>query len=81
MKGAMYCPLIFGADKTMMSVATGHIEYHPPYLLLGNVFNSVQQAHWNAVVPIGFLAISKCTSSPFQLVHGWLGNSSWLQIW
>ncbi|KAG5650666.1 hypothetical protein H0H81_011456 [Sphagnurus paluster] len=26
---------------------------------LGNVHNSVRRAHWNAVVPIGFLAIPK----------------------
>ena len=60
----MYCPLIYCADKTTVSVATGHVEYHPLYLLLGNVFNSVRQAHRNAVVPIGFLAIPKCMLSP-----------------
>jgi len=30
--GAMYCPIILGSDKTTVSVATGHIEYHPLYL-------------------------------------------------
>lgn len=60
----MYCPLIYGADKTTVSVATGHVEYHPLYLSLGNVFNSVRRAHRNAVVPIGFLAIPKCMLSP-----------------
>ena len=59
-KGAMYCPLIYGADKTTVSVATGQVEYHPLYLSLGNVFNTIRRAHRNAVVPIGFLAIPKC---------------------
>ena len=58
-KGAMYCPIILGADKTTVSVATGHVEYHPLYLLIGNVHNTVRRAHCNAVVPIRFLAIPK----------------------
>ncbi|KAF8876420.1 hypothetical protein BD779DRAFT_1613320 [Infundibulicybe gibba] len=57
--GAMYCPIILGADKTTVSVATGHVEYHPLYLSIGNVHNTVRRAHRNAVVPIGFLAIPK----------------------
>ncbi|KAF8806288.1 hypothetical protein BYT27DRAFT_7191619 [Phlegmacium glaucopus] len=31
-KGTLYCPIILGADKTTVSVATGHVEYHPLYL-------------------------------------------------
>ncbi|KAF8808375.1 hypothetical protein BYT27DRAFT_7222884 [Phlegmacium glaucopus] len=58
-KGAMYCPIILGADKTTVLVATGHVEYHPLYLSIGNVHNTVRRAHRNAVVPIGFLAIPK----------------------
>ncbi|KAF7983491.1 hypothetical protein HWV62_21806 [Athelia sp. TMB] len=57
--GAMYCGVIAGADKTTVSVATGHVEYHPLYLSISNVHNSVRRAHRNAVVPIGFLAIPK----------------------
>ncbi|KAF5386701.1 hypothetical protein D9615_002102 [Tricholomella constricta] len=57
--GAMYCPIILGSDKTTVSVATGHVEYHPLYISIGNVFNSVRRAHRNAVVPVGFLAIPK----------------------
>ena len=58
-EGALYCPIILGADKTTVSVATGHIEYHPLYMSLGNIHNTVRRAHRNAVAPIGFLAIPK----------------------
>ncbi|KAF5378335.1 hypothetical protein D9615_008783 [Tricholomella constricta] len=58
-RGAMYCPIILGSDKTTVSVATGHVEYHPLYLSIGGVYNTVRRAHRNAVVPIGFLAIPK----------------------
>jgi hypothetical protein len=60
-QGAMYCPIILGADKTTVSVATGHVEYHPLYFSIGNVHNTIRRAHRNAVVPIGFLAIPKST--------------------
>ena len=58
-EGALYCPIILGADKTTVSVAMGHVEYHPLYLSLGNIHNTVRRTHRNAVVPIGFLAIPK----------------------
>ena len=56
----MYCPIILGSDKTTVSVATGHVEYHPLYLSIGNPYNTVRRAHRNAVIPIAFLAIPKC---------------------
>lgn len=56
----MIVPVILGADKTTVSVATGHVEYHPVYLTIGNVTNETRRAHRNAVIPIGFLAIPKC---------------------
>ena len=40
-KGAMYCPIILGSDKTTVSVATGQVEYHPLYLSIGNPHNTV----------------------------------------
>ncbi|KAJ2911359.1 hypothetical protein MD484_g9055, partial [Candolleomyces efflorescens] len=58
-EGCMLCPVILGSDKTTVSVATGHVEYHPLYLSIGNIHNTVRRAHRNAVVPIGFLAIPK----------------------
>ncbi|KAI0291177.1 hypothetical protein B0F90DRAFT_1824164 [Multifurca ochricompacta] len=48
-----------GSNKTTVSVATGHVEYHPLYLSIGNIHNTVRRAHRNAVVPIAFLAIPK----------------------
>lgn len=58
------CPIILGSDKTTVSVMTGNVEYHPIYLSIGNVHNSIRRAHRNAVVPIGFLAIPKSTYFP-----------------
>ena len=52
-------PLILGSDKTLASNATGLNEFHPLYVSLGNVKNSVRRAHRDAVIPIGFLAIPK----------------------
>jgi len=56
-------PLILGSDKTTVSVATGHTEYHPLYLSIGNICNSVRRAHRNGVVLVGFLAIPKSVSA------------------
>ncbi|KAF9499199.1 hypothetical protein BDN71DRAFT_1384458 [Pleurotus eryngii] len=58
-KGAIYCPIITGSDKTTVSVATGQVEYHPGYLSIGNVHNNVRRAHCGAVVPFIFFAIPK----------------------
>ncbi|KAJ3793844.1 hypothetical protein GGU11DRAFT_748543 [Lentinula aff. detonsa] len=57
--GATLVPIILGADKTTVSVATGHVEYHPLYLTIGNITNEARHGHRNAVIPIGFLAIPK----------------------
>ncbi|KAG1903540.1 uncharacterized protein F5891DRAFT_977657 [Suillus fuscotomentosus] len=59
--GSTFVPLIMGSNKTIVSVATGHTEYHPLYLLIGNIFNSVRRTHRNGVVLVGFLAIPKST--------------------
>lgn len=61
----MYCPLILASDKTTVSVATGNVEYHPLYLSVGFVHNSVRRGHRNAVLPIGFLAIPKSKFSEY----------------
>ena len=52
--------IVLGSNKTTVSVATGHVEYHPLYLSIGNIHNSVRRAHRNSVTPIAFLAIPKC---------------------
>ncbi|KAG2360595.1 hypothetical protein BDR07DRAFT_1451925 [Suillus spraguei] len=56
-----FMPLIIGSYKMTVSVATGHTEYHPLYMSIGNIFNSTQCAHHNGVVLVGFLAIPKTT--------------------
>ncbi|KAG1727187.1 uncharacterized protein EDB91DRAFT_1254011 [Suillus paluster] len=57
--GSMYIGVILGSDKTTVSIATGHVEYHLLYLSIGNPHNCIRQAHCNAVTSIGFLAIPK----------------------
>ncbi|KAF9063580.1 hypothetical protein BDP27DRAFT_1202988, partial [Rhodocollybia butyracea] len=79
--GAMYCPIILGADKTTVSVSTGHVEYHPLYLSIGNLHNSARRGHCNGVVPIGFLAIPKAdrkydSDSKFRMFKKQLYHSS-----
>jgi hypothetical protein len=58
--GAMLLTIILGADKTTILITTGHTEYHPAYLLLGNLDNSMCHGHQDLVIPIAFLAIPKC---------------------
>lgn len=55
----MFAPIIFGSDKTTVSVATGNNEYYPLYAGIGNAQNHVRHAHRNAVAVIAFLAIPK----------------------
>ncbi|KAH9178034.1 hypothetical protein EDB89DRAFT_2112020 [Lactarius sanguifluus] len=57
--GSMFVPIIAGSDKTTVSVATGHQEYHPVYVSLGNIINTARRGHGNGVVPIAFLPIPK----------------------
>lgn len=57
----MFVPVIIGTDKTTVSVATGHQEFHPVYGGIMNTTNSVRRAHSEAIVPVAFLAIPKGT--------------------
>ncbi|KIL57076.1 hypothetical protein M378DRAFT_1031569 [Amanita muscaria Koide BX008] len=57
--GSMFVPIILGSDKTTVSVATGHTEYYPLYLSIGNLHNNIRRAHRGGVMLIGFLAIAK----------------------
>lgn len=59
----MLFPIILGADKTTVSVATGHQEFHPVYMSAGNIHNDMRRAHRESIVPIAFLAIPKGTST------------------
>jgi hypothetical protein len=58
-KGAMSCGIIYGSDKTTVSVATGQNEYWPLYETITSVTNATRRAQGGAVVLIGFLAIPK----------------------
>ncbi|KAF8985645.1 hypothetical protein BDQ17DRAFT_1494815 [Cyathus striatus] len=55
----MFIPIIAGSDKTTVSVATGHQEYHPVYMSPGNLTNMTCQSHGNAVLPVASLPIPK----------------------
>ena len=57
--GAMLVPVIAGSDKTTVSVATGHQEYHPVYISPGILTNTARCGHGNAVLPVAFLPIPK----------------------
>jgi hypothetical protein len=53
----MFVPIILGSDKTTVSVATGHNQYWPVYMSIGNIHNNVRRAHRNGLVLLGFLAV------------------------
>jgi len=55
----MFVPVVLGSDKTMVLVVTGHTEYYPLYISLGNIHNNVRRAHRDAVTILAFLAIPK----------------------
>ncbi|KAF8264717.1 hypothetical protein EI94DRAFT_1549830, partial [Lactarius quietus] len=57
--GAMFAPVVLGSDKTTVSVATRQNDFYLLYTTLGNVDNSLQWAHHEAVSLISFLSIPK----------------------
>ncbi|KAJ7612392.1 hypothetical protein DFH06DRAFT_1345137 [Mycena polygramma] len=59
--GATFVPVIAGSDKTTVSVATGHQEYHPVYASPGVLTGVARRAHGNGVLPVAFLPIPKTT--------------------
>ncbi|KAJ7150481.1 hypothetical protein C8R43DRAFT_1127959 [Mycena crocata] len=61
MHGAVYVPVVAGSDKTTVSVATGHQEYHPVYVSPGVITGIARRAHGNGVLPGAFLPITKTT--------------------
>ncbi|KAG1843999.1 hypothetical protein C8R48DRAFT_750910 [Suillus tomentosus] len=85
MHKSTFVPLIVGSNKTTVLVATGHTEYHPLYLSIGNIFNNVRRAHRNSVVLVGFLAIPTTTKEhadddDFRNFHRQLFHSSLANI-
>ncbi|KIJ62152.1 hypothetical protein HYDPIDRAFT_30701 [Hydnomerulius pinastri MD-312] len=57
--GSFFVPIVAGSDKTTVSVATGHQEYHPVYMSPGNLTNTARRAHGNSFLPVAFLPIPK----------------------
>ncbi|KAF7328163.1 hypothetical protein MVEN_02573800 [Mycena venus] len=57
--GCTFVPVVAGSDKTTVSVATGHQEYHPVYASPGILTGPARRAHGNGVLPVAFLAIPK----------------------
>ncbi|KAH9974842.1 hypothetical protein BJV74DRAFT_879675 [Russula compacta] len=70
--GAMFVPVVAGSDKTMVSVTTGHQEYHPVYMSPGNLTNIARRAHGNALLPVAFLPIPKIFC--WQMYHACLAQ-------
>jgi len=68
--GAMFVPIVSGSDKTTVSVATGHQQYHPVYMSPGNISNIARRARGNGVLPVAFLPIPKSMLLHFLTV--WL---------
>jgi hypothetical protein len=58
----MFVPIVAGSDKTTVSVATGHQEYHPVYMSPGNLTNIARRSRSNALLPVAFLPIPKSKS-------------------
>ncbi|KAK7438087.1 hypothetical protein VKT23_018253 [Stygiomarasmius scandens] len=61
--GSMFVPFAAGSDKTTVSVATGHQEYHPVYASPCNLTNVTRRTHPFGMVPVAFLVIPKTTKS------------------
>ena len=61
-RGAMLVPIIAGSDKTTVSVATGHQEFHPVYAGAGNLDNTTRRSHSQGMEPIALLPIPKSES-------------------
>ncbi|KIL57451.1 hypothetical protein M378DRAFT_188432 [Amanita muscaria Koide BX008] len=57
--GAMLVPIIVGSDKTTVSVATGHQEFHPVYIGAGNITNTMRRLHLIGIEPVALLPIPK----------------------
>lgn len=65
--GSVFIPVVAGSDKTTVSVATGHQEYHPVYQSPGNFKNTARRAHGLGLMPVAFLPIPKsaCISTDY----------------
>jgi Plavaka transposase len=65
----MLVSIIAGSDKTVVSVATGHQEFHPVYVSPGNIDNPTHHTHGIGFLPCAFLPIPKGTVSHSIFCH------------
>ena len=75
----MLVAAVGGSDKTTVSVATGHQEYHPVYVSPANLTNTARRAHGHGVLPLAFLPIPKGTAQ-LQILLSCLRSSNIEQI-
>lgn len=55
----MLVPILAGSDKTTVSVATGHQEFHPVYSGAGNITNTMRRSRALGLEPVALLPIPK----------------------
>jgi Plavaka transposase len=65
----MFVPVIAGSDKTTVSVATGHQEYHPVYISAGNISNIARRSHGGGMMPAAILPIPKGAQFVFNFKY------------
>ncbi|KAF8805477.1 hypothetical protein BYT27DRAFT_7073831, partial [Phlegmacium glaucopus] len=58
-RGSMLIPIVAGSDKTTVSVATGHQEFHPVYVGAGNMDNTARCSRSLGMEPVTLLPIPK----------------------
>ncbi|KAG2368006.1 hypothetical protein BDR07DRAFT_1448544 [Suillus spraguei] len=70
--GSTFVPLIIGSNKTIVSVATGHMEYHLLYLSIGNIFNICNIGPYIADYPeqVMLSGVMQCLADPKDLDGG-----------
>lgn len=56
-KGTMLVPVVHGLDKTTVSVASGHQEFHSVYAGLGNLHNTTHCSYGLGMQVVAFLPI------------------------
>ena len=57
MHSSMFIPIYISSDKTTVSIATGQNGFHPVYISVGNVHNSIRRADVGGFVLLTFLPI------------------------
>ncbi|KAJ7918908.1 hypothetical protein B0H13DRAFT_1991238 [Mycena leptocephala] len=69
-----FVPVVAGSDKTTVSVATGHQEYHPVYVSPGVLTGPARRAHGNGSFPPLFCPSQDIPEICAQLYHACLAR-------